>query len=96
MEYIRSFAIQAQRFLLSRLQYNTSHLPRWRRPLVGYLMSVCLIIGSLTLDLIGRSSQIPRASSRTWTLFLPHHGDYCLFLGVGSVHAGVVFGFSCG
>ena len=56
MEYIRSFAIQAWRFLLSCLQYNTSHLPRWRRPLVGYLIGIFLIVSALILDLICWSS----------------------------------------
>lgn len=60
MKYIRSFAIQAQGFLLSGLQYNTARLPRWRRPLVGYLLSVFLIVGSLILDMVGRSGGMGR------------------------------------
>jgi len=55
---MRSFATQAQRFIVSSLQYDTSHLPRWRRPLVGYLVSVFFIIGSLTIDFFGRTSHI--------------------------------------
>ncbi len=55
---MRSFATQAQRFIVSHLQYDTSHLPRWRRPLVGYLVSVFFIIGSLSIDLFGRTSHL--------------------------------------
>jgi signal transduction histidine kinase len=54
------YATQVWRFLLSCLQYNTSHLPRWRRPLVGYSIGVFLIVSSLMLDFIGRSSSMPR------------------------------------
>jgi len=55
---MRFFATQIQRFIVSSLQYDTSHLPRWRRPLVGYLVSVFFIIGSLTIDFFGRTSHI--------------------------------------
>ncbi len=58
MEYIRSFATQAWRLLLDCLQYNTSHIPRWRRPLIGYLVGIFLIVVSLSLDFIGRLSLI--------------------------------------
>src|SRR6266571_4560965 len=58
MKSMRSFATQTQRFIISSLQYDTSHLPRWRRPLVGYLVSVFFIIGSLSVDFFGRTSHI--------------------------------------
>ena len=54
MEYIHSLATRARRLLLGCLQYNTSHLPRWRRPLVGYVIGVSLVVGALLLNLIGR------------------------------------------
>jgi signal transduction histidine kinase len=58
MEHIRSFATQARRLLLDCLQYNTSHIPRWRRPLIGYLVGIFLIAVSLTSDFISRLSFI--------------------------------------
>ncbi|HEY4034961.1 MAG TPA: HAMP domain-containing sensor histidine kinase [Ktedonobacteraceae bacterium] len=55
---MRSFATQIQHFILSCLQYDSSRLPRWRQPLVGYLVSIFFIIGSVTLDTLGRSSHL--------------------------------------
>jgi signal transduction histidine kinase len=55
---MRSFVAQAQRLILSCLQYDSSHLPRWRQPLVGYLVSVFFIIGSVALNLFGQSSHL--------------------------------------
>src|SRR5579859_2870724 len=58
MKSMRSFATQTQRFIISNLQYDTSHLPRWRQPLVGYLVSIFFIIGSITLNIFGQSSHL--------------------------------------
>lgn len=58
MKDISLFVSQKQRLLLDSLQYNTSYIPRWRRPLIGYLIGIFLIVVSLTLDLIGRLSFI--------------------------------------
>jgi signal transduction histidine kinase len=61
MEYIHSLATQARRLLLGCLQYNTSHLPRWQRPLVGYVIGIFLVVAALTLNLIGQLGSIHRA-----------------------------------
>lgn len=58
MEHLRSFATQVQRFLLGCLQYNTSHLPRWRRPLVGYAVGIVLIVGAIVLNFICDSGNL--------------------------------------
>src|SRR5262249_12687181 len=58
MNYLRSFATRARRLLLNCLQYNSSHLPRWRRPLVGYMMGIFFIVGALILNFICGSSSV--------------------------------------
>src|SRR5215469_17031997 len=58
MEYLRSFATRAHCLLINSLQYNSTYLPRWRRPLVGYTVGVFLVAGALALNFICRSASL--------------------------------------